>query len=181
MILVRNLRLLPGEPAEMLKSLAAKKLRIKETEITGLHLTKRSLDARKKNDIHYVCACAVKVSGDEEKIIARAKSPDVSKYEKIEYAIPRVEPPVLRPVVVGFGPAGMFAALVLALAMTACICVAWGLLLIAVEPLINRALERREQRRLARETEEDRAIEEYLNQRCSRKKAACPTDHTHEN
>ncbi|MGN0964452.1 MAG: FAD-dependent monooxygenase, partial [Dysosmobacter sp.] len=114
MILVRNVRLLPGEPAEKLKSLAAKKLRIKETEITGLHLTKRSLDARKKNDIHYVCACAVKVSGDEEKIIARAKSPDVSKYEKIEYAIPRVEPPVLRPVVVGFGPAGMFAALVLA-------------------------------------------------------------------
>ena len=68
-----------------------------------------------------------------------------------------------------------------ALAMTACICVAWGLLLIAVEPLLNRALERREQRRLANETEEDRAIEEYLNQRCSRKKAECPTDHTHEN
>ena len=68
-----------------------------------------------------------------------------------------------------------------ALAMTACICVAWGLLLIAVEPLLNRALERREQRRLANETEEDRAIEEYLNQRCSRKKAECPTDHTYEN
>ena len=67
-----------------------------------------------------------------------------------------------------------------ALAMTACICVAWGLLLIAVEPLINQALERREQRRLARETEEDRAIEEYLNQRCSRK-TECPTDRTHEN
>ena len=33
MILVRNVRLLPGEPAEKLKSLAAKKLRIKETEI----------------------------------------------------------------------------------------------------------------------------------------------------
>ena len=60
-----------------------------------------------------------------------------------------------------------------ALAMTACICVAWGLLLIAVERC-------REQRRLARETEEDRAIEEYLNQRCSRK-TECPTDRTHEN
>ena len=118
MILVRNIRLLPGEPAEKLKSLAAKKLRLKENEITGLRLTKRSLDARKKNDIHYVCACAVAVRGDEEKIIARAKSPDVSKYEKIEYHIPRVEPPALRPVVVGFGPAGMFAALVLAKAGT---------------------------------------------------------------
>ena len=114
MILVRNLKLLPGEPAEKLKSLAAKKLRLKGNEIAELHLIKRSLDARKKNDIHYVCACAVTVSGDEEEIIARAKSPDVAKYEKIEYLIPRVEPPASRPVVVGFGPAGMFAALVLA-------------------------------------------------------------------
>ena len=80
MILVRNLKLLPGEPAEKLKSLAAKKLRLKGNEIAELHLIKRSLDARKKNDIHYVCACAVTVSGDEEQIIARAKSPDVAKY-----------------------------------------------------------------------------------------------------
>ena len=67
-----------------------------------------------------------------------------------------------------------------ALAMTACICVAWGLLLIAAEPSVNRALERWEQRRLASEDEEDRAIEEYLNQRCS-SKADCSSDRNHEN
>ena len=56
MILVRNLRLEPGEPAEKLKRLAAKKLRVPERDIVELKLVKRSLDARKKNDIHYVCA-----------------------------------------------------------------------------------------------------------------------------
>ena len=55
------------------------------------------------------------------------------------------------------------------LAMTTCICAAWGLLLIAVEPPLNRALEKWEERRRANETEEDRAIEEFLNQRDSRK------------
>ena len=114
MILVRNLRLEPGEPAEKLKRLAAKKLRVSERDIVELKLVKRSLDARKKNDIHYVCAAVVTVKGNEEKIISRAKSADVSKQEQITYSIPRIEAPALRPVVVGFGPAGMFAALVLA-------------------------------------------------------------------
>ena len=116
MILVRNLKLYPGQTEEKLRSLAAKKLRISENQVTALRLTRRSLDARKKEDIHYVCACAVSVSGDEGKIIARARSTDIAKFEEIEYPIPRIDPPKRRPVVVGFGPAGMFAALVLAMA-----------------------------------------------------------------
>lgn len=62
-----------------------------------------------------------------------------------------------------------------ALALTTCICIAWGLLLIAIEAPVNRAFQKWEERRQAKEAEEDRAIEEYLNQRCSRK-----TDHTDE-
>lgn len=116
MILVRNLRLEPGEPAEKLKRLAAKKLRVPEGDITALKLTRRSLDARKKQDIHYVCAAAVTVKGNEEKILSRAKSADVARQEEITYSIPQMDAPALRPVVVGFGPAGMFAALVLAMA-----------------------------------------------------------------
>ena len=56
-----------------------------------------------------------------------------------------------------------------ALALTTCICIAWGLLLMAAEPPLNRALEKREARRRASETKEDRAIEEFLNKRCSHK------------
>ena len=65
MILVRNLRLAPGQSLDALRVLAAKKLRIPEREIKELKLVKRSLDARKKNDIHYVCAVAAEIQGED--------------------------------------------------------------------------------------------------------------------
>ena len=113
MILVRNLKLYPEESLELLKLRAAKKLRLEPERVTSLGLTKKSLDARKKDDIHYVCSVALSVTGDEERIIARARSGDVGTYKKPEYHIPqaRADKP---PLIVGFGPAGMFAALVLA-------------------------------------------------------------------
>ena len=114
MILVRNLRLAPEQPLDALRGPAAKKLRIPEREIKELKLVKRSLDARKKSDIHYVCAVAAALHGDEQKAIAHAKSADVSEYAEPVYDIPHVAAPEKRPVIVGFGPAGMFAALVLA-------------------------------------------------------------------
>jgi len=114
MILVRNLRMELNEDEQSLTHKALKKLKLPKGALESIALVKRSLDARKKNDIHYVCAVAVSLRADEEKTIARAKSPDVSIYEEKEYLIPAVSTKT-RPVVVGFGPAGMFAALVLAL------------------------------------------------------------------
>ena len=114
MILVRNLRLGVEEPMEALPARAAKKLRIGPERVRDWKLVKRSLDARKKEDLHYVCAVALSLSGGEEQLLARAKSADVSAYRPPEYVIPRVPCPETPPVVVGFGPAGMFAALVLA-------------------------------------------------------------------
>ena len=113
MILVRNLRLETGEPQEALPARAAKKLRVSPEQIEGFTLVKKSLDARKKDDLHYVCAAAVSLRGDEGRILARAKNRDLSVYEKPEYHIPSVTA-ARPPLVVGFGPAGMFAALVLA-------------------------------------------------------------------
>jgi len=115
MILVRNIRLSLSEDEQSLTRKALKKLKLPEDALKEIRLIKRSLDARKKNDIHYVCTVALSVRGDEAKIVERAKSADVSIYEKKQYHIPMVSAKT-RPVVVGFGPAGMFAALVLALA-----------------------------------------------------------------
>lgn len=114
MILVRGLHLGIDEEEARLKPLAAKALRISESDIKKLEITKKSLDARKKNDIRKIYAVAVEVSGDEQKIISRARNKDVGIYEKYEYEIPQCAVQQTRPVVVGFGPAGMFAALVLA-------------------------------------------------------------------
>ena len=116
MILVRNLRLEPGEPLEALRQKAAKKLRVAESEITDCVPVKRSLDARKKNDIHYTCSAAVTLRRGEDKALQRAGK-GAEPYTPPVYEIPQIRT-TERPVVVGFGPAGMFAALVLARAGT---------------------------------------------------------------
>jgi len=112
MISVRNLRLDLGDSEEKLTKKAAKELRISEGDILSLKLTKKSLDARKKSDLHYTYAVALSLRGDEDKILARARSKNAGKYEAFVYEIPQVKIDK-RPVIVGFGPAGMFAALVL--------------------------------------------------------------------
>ena len=111
MILVRNIRLDIGEPEERLKVKAAREIGVPPRAIEKLTVTKRSLDARKKNDIHWLYAVAAELR-NEEKALMLTKSKNVSSYEKFEYAIPKVSSDN-RPVIVGFGPAGMFAALVL--------------------------------------------------------------------
>ncbi|MBR7073628.1 MAG: hypothetical protein IKI39_00820 [Oscillospiraceae bacterium] len=112
MILVRNLRLEPGEPLERLRQKAAKKLRVQISDIADIRPVKRSLDARKKNDIHYTCSAAVILKRGEERAL-KAAGKDAVPYEPPVYEIPTVHADT-RPVVVGFGPAGMFAALTLA-------------------------------------------------------------------
>ena len=110
MILIRSLRLEAGEDISALLPRAAKALGCPAREIGELKLIKRSLDARKKNDIHYVCSVAASLPG-EEKYLARNKA--LSLYRPPALELPSVEPGS-PPVVVGFGPAGMFAALALA-------------------------------------------------------------------
>ena len=101
--LVKNLRLGVGEDIGALRKRAAKVLKIKESDIKDISLVKRSLDARKKNDIHYVCSAAV----------TAGNALNAELYEEIVYGIPKVSFDGLRPVIAGFGPAGMFAGLVL--------------------------------------------------------------------
>ena len=111
MILVRNIRIGIDDSEAKLKKLAAKELGVFEREIVSYKITKKSLDARKKNDIHWLYAVAVELK-DEARALKRTKSKNVCPYEKFDYEIPRAKSEK-RPVIVGFGPAGMFAALVL--------------------------------------------------------------------
>jgi len=110
MILVRDLRLNAGEKEQKLTVLAARALGVDKAEIRALKIVKKSLDARKKPQIFWRCAVAVALP-DEAKVLAC--NPKAEVWTPFCYEIPRVSAPT-RPVVVGFGPAGMFAALVLA-------------------------------------------------------------------
>lgn len=114
MILVRNLRLDIGQSEDTLRKKAARELHVPAWTIKSLEITKRSLDARKKNDIHWLYSVAVETD-NEEKLLAKNKSKNLAEYEETEYSVPRLSVNE-RPVIAGFGPGGMFAALVLSMA-----------------------------------------------------------------
>ena len=89
MILLRNLRLEPGEPLSALRQKAEKKLRVQAGDIADIVPVKRSLDARKKNDIHYTCSAAVTLRRGEERAL-RAAGKDAAPYTPPVYEIPTV-------------------------------------------------------------------------------------------
>ena len=113
MILVRNISLDPQEDAACLRNRAAEKLRISPEQIRSCVLKKRSLDARKKDRIRYVCTVGATVTENEEKLLRRCRNQDATQDHSVPYVIPHCSYEE-RPVIIGFGPAGMFAALVLA-------------------------------------------------------------------
>ncbi len=97
-----------------LKSIAAKILNIKQNDIKSVKLLKKSVDARKKHAIQLVYTLAVDVSNEKVILKRFEKKSNISVYKPYRYVIPTAMPTDKRPVVVGFGPAGMFAALILA-------------------------------------------------------------------
>ncbi len=115
MIQIGNIKLSLECDEKKLYSRAARILGISPKEIRELRVTKKAVDARDKRDVHFVFSVEVAVSCDEAKLLKRVSRRDVTikpKEEKLPAASPRL--PEKRPVVVGAGPAGLFAALTLA-------------------------------------------------------------------
>ena len=114
-IRINNLTLDINEEIDLLKSKAAKKLKIKESDIKEFRISKESIDARKKNIIKFNY-CVDLTCDNMDKVLQKANSSDV-KIEKQEY-IPDFEMGKenlgTRPVIIGMGPAGLFAGLILA-------------------------------------------------------------------
>ncbi len=99
-----------------LKTAILKRLEIAESDLIAFSIFKRSVDARKQSAIVYIYTLDVTV-GDETSILARANlgqhikvSPD-TRYRFVAHAPNDL---MSRPVVVGMGPAGIFAGLLLA-------------------------------------------------------------------
>lgn len=115
MLKINELKIpLDGGQAELVAA-AARALKCTERQIKSLKVTKKSVDSRDKTDLFFVCNAEVEVDGDESGFIARCNTTRVGIAEPFEYAVPELKRNnVFRPVVVGFGPAGIFAALTLA-------------------------------------------------------------------
>ena len=111
MIRLNNVKITLDCDDKTLKTAAAKELRIDCSSIESVSLFRRSVDARKKDNIFFLCSLDVSINGSEDKILKKAKN--ASKVKPYKYDVPHWQGGA-SPVIVGFGPAGMFAALVLA-------------------------------------------------------------------
>ena len=97
----------------MLAAEAARLLRVREKDLLSLRVLRRSVDAREEVRLVYTVEVSVK---DEASVLRRVRSRKVSRaVPQAVYAPPAPLPaPAVPPVVAGAGPAGLFAALVLA-------------------------------------------------------------------
>ncbi len=112
MILINNVRVCLNQDFNNLNELISKELKTKIQNIISVKLYKKSVDARKKSDVHFCCSFLADVK-NEEYLIKTHKN--VQKYIDNKYIWKKAEKlPENPPIVVGFGPAGMFAALALA-------------------------------------------------------------------
>lgn len=116
MIRINNIRLPLDYDDRIIKKKISKELRTDERFIDNFSLFRRSIDARKKNDIHFTATIDVCLNTNENKAVSKAKSKNISIAKPYEYILPESKNLSQRPVVIGFGPAGMFAGLILAMA-----------------------------------------------------------------
>ena len=117
MIRIRDIALPPRHNVSQLSFEAAQLLRVSNSTIRKVKIVRRSIDARKKPDVKYNYTIDVQVNGNEEKILRNSRCKKASIAPWTSYKVkPIKDLDAKRPVVIGFGPAGMFAALVLAMA-----------------------------------------------------------------
>jgi uncharacterized FAD-dependent dehydrogenase len=117
MIRITELALLLEHPADALRTAIIERLKIKAADLLEFTVFKRSYDARKKNsEIKFVYIIDLKAN-NEELILARfgddihiRPAPDTNYYPVATAPADLTE----RPLVIGFGPCGLFAALALA-------------------------------------------------------------------
>ena len=121
MIRISNIKMAPGHKPGDLQSRIEKKLGLASGEIASFEIIRSSVDARNRSNISVVYTAEVGLKNEqkEQKLLARktgwqlsaAPDPSLRQYHPAE---PGAEPLQNRPVVVGFGPCGIFAALILA-------------------------------------------------------------------
>ncbi len=110
MLKITNLLLPLCYTEEDIKNSIKEKLRIGDYDILSFEIIKDSIDAHRRGEIHRCISVAVNLRGEQRFYSVKG----VDKYEKYQYEYPPVSRLSKRPVVVGSGPSGLFAAHILA-------------------------------------------------------------------
>ena len=113
MIRLTNIQLPLDYTEQALRDAIVRALAIQPQDLLSYQIYRRGFDARKKSAIHFIFTLDVEVANPKAVLasnVALSKSPDTS-YQFVTHAPERE---FLRPVVIGTGPCGLFAALTLA-------------------------------------------------------------------
>ncbi len=114
MIRIGNLPLPIGGDMDLLRRRAAQALGVRPGALGELEIVRQSIDARKKDGVHYVYTVETAMP-NEGAVVGNAPGRNITLTERAPYVFPEVgRKSTLTPVVVGMGPAGLFAALFLA-------------------------------------------------------------------
>ncbi len=103
MLLVSEIKLKPNEDEKILKKLIINKLKIKEKDLLDYKVYKKSMDARKELVYKYQVLVNVK---DENKYL---HIKNVVLYKKVDTSVKKISSNT-RPIIVGYGPSGIFSA-----------------------------------------------------------------------
>ena len=117
MIRINNLKLSIFEDSSILDEKIAKVLKISKNTIQSYKIIKESIDARKADQLNFIYHVAVTLPGVEErKVLSKLHSKDVMELKEDEdFEMKQGTLPLRsRPVIIGTGPAGLFAGLFLA-------------------------------------------------------------------
>ncbi|EJC6743526.1 NAD(P)/FAD-dependent oxidoreductase [Vibrio vulnificus] len=116
MIRLTELRLpLDHEEGALLEAITAK-LGIPAEQVLSFSMFRRGYDARKKTNIQLIYTLDIEVANQDKLLAKFSKDPHVRETPDMEYKYVVQAPANLteRPIVIGFGPCGLFAGLVLA-------------------------------------------------------------------
>ena len=110
MIIVRNVKMPINTDFSNFYITLSKVLKIDAKIIKTATLYRKSIDARHKNDICFCCSFLLELHDGEDKFLKKNRNAEIFVKKEYVWKTARSDS---RPVVVGFGPAGMFAALTL--------------------------------------------------------------------
>ncbi len=110
MIILRNQKVALAHTNLDLEKKIIKALNIKKEELISYEVVKKAIDSRRKNDIHYVYNFHVQVKNERRAL----KLKNVDEAKLYTYPVRKIENEATRPVIIGSGPAGLMAGIVLA-------------------------------------------------------------------
>ena len=115
MIRISNIKLPVDYDDGTIQKRICDELRCDRRAVEAFNLHRLSVDARKKSNVHFSASVDVKLNISESKALSRCRSKNAVLAKPYRYELPNPQKkPDNPPVVIGAGPAGLFAGLILA-------------------------------------------------------------------